>query len=725
MTKNKTMLSVLSTTAITGLMVAAVNSTVFAKATAIAVNSNDGKVYEYQYDALKTSATAQVIKGSSDPDAKLYNDFIQRKTSIKAFYDDVKKSHVDFDAISKEAANASAKGVSFSLNSFIEATTTPTTTITTIPVSVDGSGNLIVNGQVVTSNIDMTSIKCSNPIDTVSTLVTFKLTVSNPQNYTVTLKGKTALLDSSTGTFSVYIDGNVSVSDIKVSDFTVNEKSSLTKPTVKSVVVIDSETIRVSFSKVVDYTYASNIANYKLTDSQGVDITNHIKRIYSSSGESDTSNTDTYYIKMNKFNPNNANEDWRLTNSKYILAIKNIIDTEDVPNAMDDYTSYLNVNDTKAPVGTGIYANLRAISTGRDKVVVYFSEDMDAASLTNTDNYKCTNGEGDTISLPADATITVGGDNKSVIIEFPTIYHVKTTGKTSGGSSLDITSLIVSNVKDVAGNVLDTVSYSNNDKIDKPYAGTNVVNNSVKVYYDGDDLKLDITFTRALDTVNVSDFAFGGVQPSNATLNGSKLTLIFKDGAPATAAEIAAHPIAYVNGKNNSNPTKIDIIKSQGQNAKLAINATTTTDETGARVSINADGSPATLSTAQSTVYDYQADPKTASNYWSAIKAANGGEVFLTFDTPLDPNSGIKTDDFTFTGSNGTDILADSVTVSGNTVVFKFNATNKNYAAFTSYVDVRAKSSVSLRTLKDVDGNNACYVPSNDDIKKRTITISQ
>ena len=91
MAKNKKILTVLSTTAIAGLMIAAVNSTAFAKATTIAVNSNDGKIYEYQYDELKASAVSQITKGSTDPGAKLYNDFLQRKTSIRGYYDDVKK----------------------------------------------------------------------------------------------------------------------------------------------------------------------------------------------------------------------------------------------------------------------------------------------------------------------------------------------------------------------------------------------------------------------------------------------------------------------------------------------------------------------------------------------------------------------------------------------------------------------------------------------------------
>lgn len=530
MNKNKKILSMLSTTAIAGLMIAAVNSTAFAKATSIAVTSNDGKIYEYQYDPLKASAVSQILKGSSDLNAKLYNDFLQRKTAIRAYYDDTKKSYVEFDTISKEAVAAVTNGTSFTLDSFIEAASTPTVPLTTIPVSTDANGNVVVNGQVINSG------------------------------------------------------------------------------------------------------------------------------------------------------------------------------------------------DTQAPTGTGIYAKLRTSPTGNDKVIVYFSETMDAATLINKDNYKFINGEGDSKALPENTTISVGGDNKSVILEFPTTYFVKTTGKVSNGSGYAVTALVVSNVKDEAGNFLGNVAYSNNDKIDASQTGTNVMDNSIKVYYDGDDLKADVTFTRALDTVNKDDFTFGGVHPNKTTANGSKLTLVFSDGAIATPAEIAAHPIIYANGKANSNPTKIDVIKSQGQNAKMAISATTTTDETGARVSINDAGGPATLSNSQAAAYDYNANPKTAPDYWSAVKDANGAKVYITFDTILDGNSGIKTDDFIFT-CNGTVISADCVHVSGNTVEFKFDTTNKYYETFKNSIDVRATSQASLRTLKDMDGNNANYQPSNDDLKRRTVTI--
>lgn len=249
-------------------------------------------------------------------------------------------------------------------------------------------------------------------------------------------------------------------------------------------------------------------------------------------------------------------------------------------------------------------------------------------------------------------------------------------------------------------------------------SGTHVKSNTIKTYYDSDNLKVNVQFTRAIDTINASDFSLGGVAANTASRSGDMVTLTFKDGAPATASEIAAHPITYTNGKSNISPTKIDVIKAQGQAAKLAINPTGTTDETGTNVS-------ATLSNDQSTIYDYEAAPRTASDYWSATNDLTGATVYITFDTPLDVNSGLKSDDFLFTSADGTDLKTDSTTITGNTVVFKFSTTNKNYSKFTDLIYLRCKNTISLRTMKDVNGNFAKYIPSSDDLNRQIIKINK
>ncbi len=151
------------------------------------------------------------------------------------------------------------------------------------------------------------------------------------------------------------------------------------------------------------------------------------------------------------------------------------------------------------------------------------------------------------------------------------------------------------------------------------------------------------------------------------------------------------------------------------------MNAFASSDETGASIAALAGAS----SNSQNTIYDYQAAPKTVSDKFTATKVVAGaGTVCITFDTVLDTNSGIKTDDFTFTGTNGTALKADSVNVSGNTVTFTFNKDNKDIASFTSKISVKAKSTISIRTERDADGNYANYAPSSDDLKERNVTIA-
>ncbi|MDW8802345.1 cell wall-binding repeat-containing protein [Clostridium sp. A1-XYC3] len=503
---------------------------------------------------------------------------------------------------------------------------------------------------------------------------------------------------------------------------TFNNAKDNTKPTVNSVKILDRETIRVEYSKVVDFSYATNISNYKLLDNEGINITNHIKTIVSSS---DPGNNNCFDIKLNKYNPDDAKDDWRLNSSKYTLTIKNMVDTATKPNRMDDYTTTLDCNDDISPKVTGVYANLSNALDKEDKVVIYFSEAMDLNTITNKDNYKFINGEGETEDLPESVTISSGGDDKSAIIEFPSNYDVKTTGTTIIDETTDITEVIVLNVKDKKGNTLDGEVYRGS--INKSEVGAQVKANTLRVYYDGDDLKADFQFDKAIDEIEVNDFTLGGVKPSSVDFSGNKVTLIFNDEDEATDAEKADHPVGYANGLSNDTPTKVEVIKAQGQEAYLGIKVNAaTTDETGAAIASLDDKSE----NKENTIYYYQAEPRTTCSddngvdFWTATKGVDGGKVYVTFDTIIDLDSAIDPDDFTFNSIDGTDIKADSVKIKGNTIVFNFNNTNENYSAFTNSLDVRIKNSISLRTDKDADGNYVKYTPSKDDLKSRTVIIT-
>ncbi|NMM65074.1 cell wall-binding repeat-containing protein [Clostridium sp. P21] len=542
---------------------------------------------------------------------------------------------------------------------------------------------------------------------------------------TIKIKG---LSNIQPGANTLYISNNVKDAygnkvgnDTRVSFNAIKDE---TKPTVVSVKAIDSETIRVRFSKDVNYFYATNKSNYKLDDNQGVNISNHIDAIYSTGGGNENSNTNIYDIKLKKVNPDNSNDDWRLTGSNYKLTIKNIIDTVTKPNTMDDYSDTFTCVDDIAPKVTGVYYKQNSFS-GKDQVVIYFTEAMDVNTVINKNNYKFANGEGDTKSLPDDANVIFGGDNKSVIIEFPTRYHVKIADAQGNiantGITNDVLKLIVSNVKDKSLNVLDGVAYTSAIFVNS--TGAKVKANTIKVYYEGDDLKASIQFDRAIDNLNPSDFSLGKVAPTSASADGNKVILTFKDGDLATASEKnVVSQIRFANGKinSNANTTKIDLIKSQGQKAYLAIKTyAKTTDETGASIYTLSDEA----ASIQNTIYDYEANPKTAPEYFTASKDANGGRVYITFDTILSANSGIKADDFVFIGTNGTEIKPDSVAINKNTVIFNFDNDNNNIQAFTGKVSVKVKNTVLITTERDSDGKYVNYIPSSDDLKERNINI--
>ncbi len=543
---------------------------------------------------------------------------------------------------------------------------------------------------------------------------------------TVKIKG---LNNIQAGANTLYISNNVKDAyGNKVDDDTrvsFNDIKDETKPMVVSVKAIDSETIRVRFSKDVNYFYATNKSNYKLEDNEGINITNHIDAIYSTGGGDENSNTNIYDIKLKKVNPDNFNDDWRLTGSNYNLTIKNIIDTVTKPNTMDDYSSTFTCIDDIAPKVSGVYYKQNSFS-GKDQAVVYFTEAMDTSTVINKNNYKFANGEGDTKELPDDVNIIVGGDNRSIIIEFPTRYHIKTADAKGNivntGIANDVLKLVVSNVKDKSLNILDGVAYTSVISINS--TGTQVKANTIKVYYEGDDLKAIIQFERSIDNLNASDFTLGKVVPTSASSAGDKVILTFKDGDLATIAEKnAVSLIDFANGKtnNNVNTTKIDLIKSQGQKAYFGIRSNAkTTDETGAAIANLSDG----LSNIQNTIYDYQVAPKTASDYFTASKDSNGGKVYVTFDTILNANSGIRTDDFIFIGINGTELKSDSVSINKNTVVFTFNNDNKYIGSFIGKISVKVKNTVLITTDRDADGNYVKYVPSSDDLKERSVIIT-
>ncbi|WP_052246091.1 cell wall-binding repeat-containing protein [Clostridium tyrobutyricum] len=514
------------------------------------------------------------------------------------------------------------------------------------------------------------------------------------------------------GANTIYVDknmkdayGNKIPDDTNVS---FNYSKDTTKPTVSSITPIDSETVRVRFSKDVKYSYATNKSNYKLLDNKGYDISSHIDKIESAKGSSNTDDTDTYNIKIYKSNPSDSTENWSLTTSTYTLTVKNVVDATPNANVMNDYTETFTGVDTVAPKVSSVNANFATNANDKDKVVVYFSKPMDVDSITNKSNYQYTTPNGDVKSLPSSATISAGGDNKSAIIELPTSYRISgNTNVSTVSDSNTLKSLTILNVKDEGGNTV-----SDKQNIVKQVVGTTTVkDNSIVVKSDGDDVKVDIQFNKAIDNLNKGDFTFAGVQADAASVNGSTVTLTFKDSV-------------ITPGNTLSNAK---VVKAAGVDGQLAITGPTTTDESGAKiVALVAGAIP------KSQVYDYKVAPKTldAEDNWTVVKDSTGkATVNVKFDTKLDKNSGVKVDDFVF-NCNGKNINATDANIvdKSNTVTFTLDPSDVTAAgsdfANGKKLSVRAKSTVSIRTATDRDNGNVSYVPSDDDTKDNLINIS-
>lgn len=516
-----------------------------------------------------------------------------------------------------------------------------------------------------------------------------------------------------TGSNTLYIKnsvkdayGNKVADDTRIS-FT-NAKDE-TKPTVTKISMVDSSTIRMTFSKDINKDYANKTSNYTLKDSTGSDITSNILQVMPSNGV--LANDNVWDIKMKTGDSN------KLTGSKYTLTIKNLVDTTANKNVMDDYTTTLTGNDDVAPKLLSVVAKSDSLN---HKVVLSFSEEMDTATLGNLANYKYKNKSGDTNAMPSSTKIAISNDNKSVTLEFPSNYYVVDGGQ---DASNIVTNVYVSDLKDVGGNVID--SFNNSAAITTVSGPSTVAykSNTYKVQDDGNDLVVKFQFDKSVDTdtLDRSEFTVAGETPDSVSVNGSDIVLRYSQDVKGVTTKAVI--VAYANDPayTDTNVDKIEAIKAQGSAAQLILVNSNLKDLAGATIA----GKP--LAT---TVYDYTAAPKTTSDFWYSTAGNTESTVVITFDNVIDSHSGVKTDDYTFT-IGGQSIKADTVDIVGNTLVFKFennvDPTKEQKASefvagtvsTPNKVGVALKNSaIDVEALKDADGNYAKYVPSTDDTTK-------
>ena len=540
----------------------------------------------------------------------------------------------------------------------------------------------------------------------------FKINNEEIDNATIELKkddtqikisGVSSLLNKNT----IYIDDSVedaygnNIPDDTYETFTLDEDT--TKPDVSSVYALDEDTIRVKFSKDVDATYATNVSNYTLEDGDGLDITDNIQPINDSSSSYQESNGITIPGKGSSYEVKDGDTtdvvdlhvSENLTDSEYTLTIKNIQDTASTPNIMDDKVIVFDGSED-------VSATAEVYKVSADKVVFVFNKAMDGGTLNDTDNYEYVNEKGQTKTLPSSADIDVSDDNKSAVIDLSDTSIVADGSKSS---EYNIKSIYATGVKDEDGNSLST---GNNGGTLQDYEGnTTAKKNSLKLYYDDDDLKAKLSFTMPIDS-SASDektnFELNGETPDSVIVDGSEVTLTFYESDDDTS----------------DSTTKINKIKAVGNGAKLTIS--NVKDILGGDV------------TASSVpIYSYDAGPRLitdrdgndiATNWGENGEAtANGNEVDIAvkFDTPISNNS-LSTSDFTFSISGAT-VDASDVSADGTSVVFKFQdddlqdlkkAVDKSSGDKVK-VKVTPKDSSKISTVKDASGDYAYYVPTDDD----------
>ncbi|WP_058953346.1 cell wall-binding repeat-containing protein [Clostridium tyrobutyricum] len=550
------------------------------------------------------------------------------------------------------------------------------------------------------------------------------------------------------GSNKVYISNNVKdaygnkVADDTYKSFDLSEDT--TKPAVSSISLLDDSTIRVRFSKDVLATYAVNKANYKLQDNSGTNINDKILATGTNSeyqnsypitipgktaAPTDDDSTDVVDIHVPS----------KLTDANYTLTVKNIMDTASTPNVMDDYTQTFEGSNTVTPEVEG---NATALTDTTDstnpfrKVVITFNKTMDASSLTNTSNYKFKNASGDTKTLPSGTTIDTSADNKSAIIIFPSAYGTNNNpitisdyndGNAIAAKSGDnlVTDIAVIGVKDTNGNGLDVsqLVHVDNSNLGNVTAGSTAIEpNSVKYYYDGDNLKVNVKFTKAIDNLNYADFLVNGVQPNSGYKNSDgTVTFVFNDGSKIDTTTDADAVIAGFTATD----TKITAVKAGGAKQSIIYTVPTgikTTDVDGYTI-------PVVTAANGITPYYYQVAPKTVAANWAAGKYAaddanyaNDGYIDIAFDTPLDVNSGVGVNDFVFSTLDGTPLKPTNVVVSGKNVRFIFD---QNDSVFTTGTKIKifAKSTQAIRTQEDKNEQYATYAPSSDDLGVRILTF--
>ena len=294
----------------------------------------------------------------------------------------------------------------------------------------------------------------------------------------------------------------------------------------------DNKKIVLKFSKTLDEATAKKAANYVIKDKDGktqaisttVDATSKDKEV-----------TITLLTALKD-------------NSEYTLTVNGVSDNTTLKNVMLPYTTTLNVKDVTPPAFNGV---TRLNDT---QLYVEFSEAMSTSgdgSVVDSSKYTITNTATSKTLSPASFNVT--GDAKGVILSFNDALPV------AGNMTVK-----VQLVKDVAGNYLTGLSLTL--PVNVPTATT--VDTVKAIAKD----KVEVTFTKALQTLNQADFTVEGhvISYSELSSNGKTATFTLNSDLPEDVKKSGAllklkvsgtpHSVDILGGKISNSIIDTDIV---------------------------------------------------------------------------------------------------------------------------------------------------------------------
>ncbi|AWI03096.1 beta strand repeat-containing protein [Clostridium drakei] len=279
----KTTLNVLSSTAIAGLIVAAVSSTAYAKVTNVVVQDKDGKQYEYDYNKLADSlAGIQAADYFNNFSAKLVGgktvSYVDDKTG---FVDASKAANAviidgkDFKTFTESATTADLVNINASL--LTDVVLNNDGTIKEQPHQAQTGVTVSSVSAITTTTAKVTFAADTDLADTAENYAKFNLTVNDgtafhptkitkvdSKNYTLTF----ATLDNTQGVLKVNGTAADLINKGKTTEAEYN--FDFKAPEVTAVQAVDSRHLKVTFSEKMDASAADavNFALYKLGDAQ-------------------------------------------------------------------------------------------------------------------------------------------------------------------------------------------------------------------------------------------------------------------------------------------------------------------------------------------------------------------------------------------------------------------------------------------------------------------------